>query len=326
MTSKNTDKKTSQVLDIVFLDSKTIGKVSNLALLSKQGKVEYFDNTSADEVLERCKGKDVIITNKVNISRSIIEALPSLKLICVTATGVKNVDTEYAEKKGVIVKNVAGYSTESVAQVTFAMLFYLLNKLSYYDSYVKSGKYSRSDIFTNFDKQFWELSGKMMGIIGLGTIGIKVAQIAQAFKMKVAFYSTTGKNNNVNFKRFDLQTLLRKSDVVSIHAPLTDQTRDLINYEKLKLMKSCAILLNTGRGGIINEKDLARALDENILAAAGLDVLENEPIKADNPLLKIYDKEKILISPHMAWTSIEARERLIEQTAKNIEQFRSGME
>lgn len=307
MLNKKSDQRSSGGLNIVFLDLKTIGKVSNLKLLEKQGNITFYENTSASEIIERCKDKDVIITNKVNISRSVIDALPSLKLICIAATGIDNVDTEYAAQRGIMVKNVASYSTESVAQVTFAMLFHLLNQLSYYDSYVKSGKYSHSDLFTHFDKVFWELSGKMIGIIGLGNIGRKVAQIAQAFKMKVVFYSTTGKNNNTNFKRFDLHTLLRKSDVVSIHAPLSDQTRDLINYERLKLMKPCAILLNTGRGGIINEKDLARALDENLIAAAGIDVMESEPIQADNPLLKITDKNKILITPHMAWTSIEAR-------------------
>lgn len=308
-------------LKIVFLDANTVGEVSNFKVLEKQGDLEIYDNTPKDLIIERCLGKEVIITNKVILDNKVIEALPDLKLICVAATGVNNIDLESTGKRGIQVKNVTGYSTESVAQLTFAMLFYLINRLSYYDAFVKSGAYSRSELFTHFGKPFWELSGKRMGIIGLGTIGRRVAQISQAFGMEVVFYSTTGRNNNINYKRFDLDTLLGTSDVISIHAPLTDNTRKLINYEKLLKMRSCAILLNTGRGGIIVEEDLARALNENIIGAAGVDVLENEPINANNPLLKVYDRDKILITPHIAWTSIEARQKLIDRLARNIKDF-----
>ena len=311
-------------LRIVFLDLKTVGEVTNLKILEKQGEIEFHQTTHPDLVIDRCKDKEVIITNKVNISRPVMEKLPLLRLICVAATGINNVDLSYAAERGIQIKNVAGYSTDSVAQSTFAMLLFLLNKLSYYDAYVKSGAYSRSPVFTHFDKPFWELNGKSLGIIGLGAIGRKVAHIAQSFGMEVVFYSTTGRNNNINYKRFDLQTLLRTSDVVSIHAPLNSQTKDLINYEKLKLMKPCSILLNTGRGGIVNEQDLARALNENLIGAAGIDVLENEPILPDNPLLKVKEKDKILITPHMAWTSKESRQRLIEQIGLNIEKFRTN--
>jgi glycerate dehydrogenase len=251
-----------------------------------------------------------------------MKQLPDLKLICVAATGINNIDLDYAKEKDIEVKNVKAYSTESVAQHTFAMLLNLVNRPEHYDTYVKSGAYSKSDIFTYLGHPFWELNGKRLGIIGLGTIGRRVAQIAQAFGMEVVFYSTTGRNNNINFKRFDLDTLLSTSDVVSIHAPLTDQTRNLINYENIKKMRSCAIILNTGRGGIINEADLARALNESLIGGAGIDVMDNEPIEADNPLLKIYNKEKLLITPHVAWTSIEARQRLIDRLSKNIESFK----
>ena len=305
--------------NIVFLDQNTIGKVDNLKLLSKLGKLEIFESTDSEQVVERCKDKEIVIVNKVEISETVMKQLPSLKLICVAATGINNVDLNYAENNGIEVKNVAGYSTDSVAQLTFTMLLYLINKPYYYDTFVKSGAYSRSASFTHHNEPFWELKGKRMGIIGLGTIGRQVARIAESFGMEVIFYSTTGRNNHISYKRFELEDLLKSSDVISIHAPLNNQTRNLITYERMKLMRPCAILLNLGRGGIVNEKDLAKALNENVIAAAGIDVMEQEPINADNPLLKIFDKEKILITPHMAWASKESRELLVEKVARNIE-------
>ncbi len=310
--------------NIVFLDTETIGKVDNMKLLSKLGNLETFDNTGPDQVVERCQGKEIVIVNKVQMTEALMKQLPDLKLICVAATGVNNVALNYAENNGIKVKNVAGYSTDSVAQLTFTMLLYLINKPYYYDSYVKSGAYSRSDSFTHHKEPFWELKGKRLGIIGLGTIGRQVARIAESFGMEVIFYSTTGRNNHISYKRFELDDLLKSSDVVSIHAPLNNKTRDLITYEKFKLMRPCAIILNLGRGGIINEKELARALNDNLIAAAGIDVMEHEPIHADNPMLKLFDKEKILITPHMAWASKESRELLVEKIARNIEVYQKS--
>ncbi|MCK4879369.1 MAG: D-2-hydroxyacid dehydrogenase [Bacteroidales bacterium] len=307
--------------NIVFLDKKTIGKVDNLKRLSKLGNLDIYESTEPDQVVERCKGKEIVIVNKVEMSEAVMKQLLDLKLICVAATGVNNVDLNYAGNNGIEVKNVAGYSTDSVAQLTFTMLLYLVNKPYYYDTYVKSGAYSRSDSFTHHNEPFWELKGKRMGIIGLGTIGRQVARIAESFGMEVIFYSTTGRNNHISYKRFELKDLLKSSDVVSIHAPLNNHTRDLITYDKMKLMRPCAILLNLGRGGIVNEKDLARALNENVIGAAGIDVMEQEPINADNPLLKLFVKEKILITPHMAWASKESRELLVEKIARNIDVY-----
>lgn len=309
---------------IVFLDTETLGKVDNMKLLSKLGKLETFESTSPDQVVERCRGKEIVIVNKVRMTEAVMKQLPDLKLICVAATGVNNVNLNYASNNGIEVKNVAGYSTDSVAQLTFTMLLYLVNKPYYYDSYVKSGAYSRNSSFTHHGEPFWELKGKRMGIIGLGTIGRQVARIAESFGMEVVFYSTTGRNNHISYKRFELDDLLKSSDVVSIHAPLNNQTRDLITYDKIKLMRPCAILLNLGRGGIINEKDLARALNDNLIGAAGIDVMEQEPINADNPMLKLFDKEKLLITPHMAWASKESRELLVEKIARNIEVYQKG--
>lgn len=307
--------------NIVFLDNKTIGKVDNMKSLSKLGNLEIYETTEPGQVVERCQGKVIVIVNKVEMSEEVMRQLPDLKLICVAATGVNNVDLNYTENNGIEVKNVAGYSTDSVAQLTFTMLLYLVNKPYYYDTFVKSGAYSRSDSFTHHNAPFWELKGKRMGIIGLGTIGRQVARIAESFGMEVIFYSTTGRNNHISYKRFELEDLLKSSDVVSIHAPLNSQTRYLITYDKMKLMRPCAILLNLGRGGIVNEKDLAKALNENIIGAAGIDVMEQEPINADNPLLKLFDKEKILITPHMAWASKESRELLVEKIARNIDVY-----
>lgn len=306
---------------ITFLDLDTIGKVDNLKLLSKLGKFEFHNETKPEQVVERCQGKEIVIVNKVEMTEEIMKQLPDLGLICVAATGVNNVDTSYTEGHGIEVKNVAGYSTDSVAQLTFTMLLYLINKPYYYDSYVKSGAYSRSESFTHHHQPFWELKGKRLGIIGLGTIGRQVARIAESFGMEVVFYSTTGRNNHISYKRFELDDLLKSSDVVSIHAPLNEQTHNLITYAKMKLMRPCAIILNLGRGGIINEMDLARALNDNLIGAAGIDVMEQEPINADNPMLKLYDKEKILITPHMAWASKESRELLLEKIARNIEVY-----
>ena len=309
------------MINIAFLDLKTVGKVDNLKLLSKLGKLETYESTEPGQVVERCHGKEIVIVNKVEMTEEVMRQLPDLKLICVAATGVNNVDLNYAENNGIEVKNVAGYSTDSVAQLTFTMLLYLINKPQYYDTFVKSGAYSRSGSFTHHNEPFWELKGKRIGIIGLGTIGRQVARIAESFGMEVVFYSTTGRNNHISYKRFELEDLLKSSDVVSIHAPLNNQTRDLITYDRMKLMRPCAILLNLGRGGIVNEKDLAKALNENIIAAAGIDVMEQEPINADNPLLKLFDKDKILITPHMAWASKESRELLVEKIARNIEVY-----
>lgn len=309
---------------IVFLDAETIGKVDNVKLLSKLGNLDIYDSTKPEQVVERSQGKEIVIVNKVMMGAQVMKQLPDLKLICVAATGVNNVDLNYAENNGIRVKNVTGYSTDSVAQLTFTMLLYLVNKPSYYDNYVKSGAYSRSNSFTHNGEPFWELKGKRLGIIGLGTIGRQVARIGESFGMEVVFYSTTGRNNHISYKRFDLDDLLKSSDVVTIHAPLNNQTLDLITYDKIKLMRPCAILLNLGRGGIINEKDLARSLNDNLIGAAGIDVMENEPINSDNPMLKLYNKDKILITPHMAWASKESRELLVEKIARNIEIYQKG--
>jgi len=311
-------------LKLAILDAKTLGSDIDLSGFSQFGEVEIFQTTKPEETLERVKDKDIVITNKVVIDKNIMYNAPNLKLICVAATGVNNIDIEYAKQKGIQVRNVAGYSTESVVQHTFAMLFYLLESLRYYDDYVKSGEYTKSDIFTHLGRPFWEVRGKTWGIIGLGTIGRRVADVASAFGANVIYYSTSGVERKEKYPRVSLEELLKTSDIVSIHAPLNEKTKGLIGYEQIKLMKPTAYLLNLGRGGIVIEEDLAKALDENLIAGAGLDVLEKEPIVEDNPLLKVKNKEKLFITPHIAWTSIEARKTLINEIIENIKAFLEG--
>lgn len=313
-------------MKLAILDAATLGNDIDLSIFNDFGFVEIYQTTSKDEVIDRVKDKTIIITNKVVINKEVMDNAPYLKLICVAATGYNNIDIEYAKQKGIAVTNVAGYSTNSVVQHTFAMLFYLLENLKYYDAYVKSGLYSKSPIFTHLDKPFWEIIGKVWGIIGLGTIGKKVAEVAKSFGCDVVYYSTSGKNLNNNYTHKALDELLSISDIVSIHAPLNQYTKNLIDYEKIKLMKKTAILLNLGRGGIINETDLAKALDDGLIAAAGLDVLEKEPIDENNPLLSIKNKDRLLITPHIAWTSIEARNKLVKEIYINIESFLRGKE
>lgn len=308
-------------MKLVFLDTKTVGDVLNLKELETFGEVTFYETTSADQTEERIKKADIVITNKVVLDRELIEGAGNLKLICVAATGMNNIDRDAAKEAGIPVKNVSGYSTNSVAQTTFAMILHLVQKIPRYDEFVKGGEYAQHDIFTNMDISYSEIRGKRFGIIGLGNIGSKVAAIAEAFGVTVVYYSTSGRNLDQPYPHKKLEELLRTSDFVSIHAPLNDNTKGLMGYEELKLMKETAILINAGRGGIVNESDLAKALDEDQIAGAALDVFEEEPINADNPLLSIKNKHKLVMTPHIAWASIEARTELIEGVKKNVEEF-----
>lgn len=308
-------------MKIVFLDVKTIGEDIDLSCFDMLGEVVKYPFSSPEEALERTKDADVIVLNKVEINEKSIGKAEHLKLVCVTATGTNNLDKEYLAKRGIEWRNVAGYSTESVAQHTFALLFFLLEKLSYYDEYVKSEKYIGDVTFTHFANVFHELSGKTWGVIGLGNIGRRVADLAKLFGCHVIYYSTSGKNNNTDYKRVDFDELLKTSDIVSIHAPLDENTRGLMNKEAFSKMKKSAILLNLGRGPIIVEQDLADALNQGMIAAAGLDVLSVEPMAIDNPLRTIKDSDKLIITPHIAWASVEARTRLMQIICNQIKEF-----
>jgi glycerate dehydrogenase len=302
----------STVFNIVFLDAKTIGEDIDLSGFDALGNVTRYDFSTEAEARERSRQADVLILNKVPINERSIGEASHLKLVCVTATGTDNLDKDYLASRGIAWRNVAGYSTESVAQHTFAMLFYLMEKLRYYDDYVKSEQYVGDVSFSHFSNHFHELCGMTWGIIGMGNIGRRVAEIAKLFGCRVIYFSTSGKNNQPGYERVGLEELLAQSDVVSVHAPLTDATRGLMNAAAFSQMKPSAIFLNLGRGPIVVEQDLADALTSGIIAAAGLDVLCAEPMRADNPLRTIKDSERLLITPHIAWASVEARTHLMD--------------
>ncbi|MBT3280970.1 MAG: D-2-hydroxyacid dehydrogenase [Campylobacteraceae bacterium] len=309
-------------MKIVFLDRKTLGDDICLSEFSKSGEVFYYDSTKEYETLDRVKDADIIITNKVVINKDIMDN-SNIKLICVAATGMNNIDLEYASQKDIIVKNVAGYSTASVAQLTLSFALQFINQISYYDNYVKNKGWENSDIFTHLDKPFYDLENKTWGIIGLGSIGEQVANIASALGCKVQYYSTSGKNVNDIYSQVDLETLLSTSDVISIHSPLNEQTLNLINQSNLSQIKDKAILLNLGRGGIVNEQDISEELDKREIYFA-TDVVSKEPIEKNSPLLKINNKNRILFTPHIAWASKEARVRLVDGIINNIKNYING--
>jgi len=311
-------------MKIVFLETKTLGEDVSLEAFEALGEVVRYELSDPEKNAERAKDADILIVNKIPMNEESLAQAEHLKLICLTATGTNNVDFAYVNKRKIAVTNVKGYSTQSVIQHTFAMFFYLYEKLPYYDKFVKSGEYSRNDIFCHFDAKFNELSGKTWGIIGLGEIGRGVAEIGKLFGCRVRYYSTSGKNDNADYERVDLDTLLRESDVVSIHAPLNDATLNLIDAAALAKMKKSAILLNLGRGPIVSQEALADALEQGIIAGAGLDVLTVEPMEPGNPLLRIQDSSKLLITPHIAWATVEARQRCADEVAENIRAFLKG--
>ena len=311
-------------MNIVILEADSLGQDVDLKAFEKLGDVMLYGQSNVQDTPEKIKDAEIIIVNKVPMNAQTLDKAKNLKMIALTATGYNIVDKAYTDSRNIAVANVRGYSTESVAQHTFALALYLVNQLAYYDSYVKSGEYVKSDIFSHFDKKIFELSGKTWGIVGLGAIGKKVAQIAQSFGCRVIYYSTSGKNHNQEYQNVDLDTLLTTSDIISLHAPLSAATENFMNLEKFQKMKSSSILINVARGPIVNEKDLVTALKEGMIAGAGLDVISVEPMKADNPLLEIQDSGKLIVTPHIAWATGEARQRVVDETYLNIEAFMKG--
>lgn len=306
-------------MKIVFLDAITIGKDISLQPINSLGDLKLYDTTKPEEVDERIADCDVVIVNKVEIRKNNIEQAKNLKLICVAATGVNNVDVDYATSKNIPVKNVAGYSTESVAQVTIMHLLNLVGHGIYFNNFVKSGEYSSRGVFTDVSTPFYELKGRKLGIVAMGNIGRRVAQIATVFGMEVSYYSTSGTSHCTDYPSVSLETLLSESDIISIHAPLNERTKNLITYNKLKSAKRSSYLINVGRGGIVNEADLVNALNDGLIAGAAIDVFEREPIPIDSPFLKgLKDPSKLILSPHIAWTSFQARTLLIDKLADNI--------
>ena len=307
-------------MKIVFLDTDTLGQIEGIDQFNSLGEVYKYGATAYEQTLERINQAEVVLTNKVVIDEKIMALSPKLKYIGILATGTNNVDLVAADERGIKVQNVAGYSTESVAQHTFALLLSMLHQVNTFDTYSKT-KYKDSPIFTNLQHEYTEIKGKTFGIIGLGTIGKRVAQIADVFGAKVVYYSTSGKNNHSSYEKLSLEELLTQADIVSIHAPLNEKTVDLIGEAELNRMKPNAILLNTGRGGIVMEDALANSLNNNDIAGACLDVFSHEPIKGNNPLLSIKEESKLLLTPHIAWASVEARNVLMNRTFDYLKHF-----
>lgn len=311
-------------MKIVILERNSVGTDVSVDSIKDFGEVTVYRNTLLPEVAERVKDADIIIANKAPLNESTLKDAKNVKLICEFATGFDNVDIPYCRERGIGVCNVRNYCSEMVAQHSFAMALALSEKLMHYDNYVKSGEYGAQDRFSNFDIPFYELAGKTWGIIGMGNIGQTVAKIASAFGCKVIFYSVTGKSKVTEYKQVDFETILKESDFLSLHCPLSDITRNLIDKAALSKMKKTAVLINVARGPVVNNTDLYEALENGTIAGAGLDVLEKEPIADDNPLGKIKDSDKLIITPHLAWASVEARTRCVSMTYDNIKAFLNG--
>ena len=308
-------------MKIVILDADTVGESRVLNEIAKLGELVKYPRTNRGEAAVRIKDAQIVITSKVLIGPSEMDAAPDLKLICVAATGTDNIDLEYAARRGIAVKNVTEYSTESVTQITFMHIFRLLTPGQYWDGFVKDGSWTGSGIATDLSHTWPQLAGRTIGIIGMGKIGGRVAQVASAFGMKVVYFSTSGTGHCTDYPSLPLSGLLSVSDIVSIHAPLSERTRNLIGTKQLKQMKQTAILVNVGRGGIVNEDDLAKALDEGVIAGAGVDVFMIEPLPAGHPFLHMTHPERLNLSPHIAWTSNEARDALLQRVYQNIRDY-----
>ncbi|MBR1628059.1 MAG: D-2-hydroxyacid dehydrogenase [Lachnospiraceae bacterium] len=311
-------------MNIIFLDRKTIGDDIDLKKFETFGRLITFDFTYPDEAPDRVKDADILIVNKVPMNEQTLGSADHLKLICVTATGINNLDLDYLGKRGIAWRNVAGYSTESVAQLTFSLLFYLWEHMAYYDRYVKSGEYVGDRTFSHFENTFREINGKNWGIIGLGAIGHRVAQIASTFGAHVQYFSTSGIKRPEPYPEVDFDTLLSTSDILSLHCPLTAATEGLINADALGKMKEDAILLNLSRGPVVDEAALDLALEQHHIGGAGLDVLSAEPMTPDNPLLRIKDSDRLIITPHIGWAGVETRLRLMDTIYAQIEDFIKG--
>ena len=314
-------------MKIVILERSSVGEDVSVDCIGKLGDLTIYDNTvRVEEVQERVKDADIIIANKSPLREETLKDAPDVKLICEFATGYDNCDLAYCTSRGIKVANVRDYCTAMVAQHTFTLALALSQKLFYYDEYVKSGEYSTQSRFSHFDLPFYELEGKTWGIIGMGNIGRRVAKIATAFGCRVIFYSITGRSNYREYPQVNKETLLRESDFVSLHCPLSDLSRNFIDRDALKKMKKDAVLVNVARGGVVNNADLYEALEAGEIAGAGLDVVEKEPLETGNPLSRLKDSNRLIITPHLAWASVEARRRCVEKACLNIAAFLRGEE
>ena len=307
-------------MKIVFLDALTMGDAS-LEEMASLGELAVYPNSTPQEARQRVRDADVACLNKVIVDKAFLDAAPKLKLVCEAGTGINNIDVKLCQERGVQVRNVAAYSTDSVAQIAWMHILNLTGRAFHYNEFVHSGAYSQNGVHVDYRHPFTELTGKTLGIVGMGAIGQKVASIGKAFGMEVIYYSTSGTSHCKDYPSVSLEDLLSRADVISIHAPYNERTAGLIGYEQFKKMKPSAHLVNTGRGGIAVEDDLARALDEGLIAGAALDVYVKEPLPESSSLLKLKHPERLLLSPHIAWNSHEDRARLAHEMAENIRSY-----
>lgn len=312
-------------MKIIVLEADAVGKDMSYEGYSRFGELEIYGNLPQDKVKETIRDADIIVSNKLLINESVLEG-SKVQMIAEAATGYNNIDVEYCRKKGIRVANVAGYSTDSVAQHTIALLLAVYEKLSYYNDFVKSGKYSRSGTFCHVENYFHEIAGKTWGIVGLGAIGRATAKLAEAFGAKVVYYSASGNTYDVDYEAVDFDTLLKDSDIITVHCPLNDKTNGLFDEEAFRKMKNSTVLINVARGPIVSGRALVDALNHNEIMAAGLDVFEQEPMTEDNPLQTYKDDSRLILTPHIGWGTVEARRRLIDEVERNIQAFLDGKE
>lgn len=313
-------------MKIVALEAGSVGKDISFDMFKKYGELTVYDGTYQEEAGERLKDADIAIINKTLINEEVLQKATSLKLVCLTATGFNNIDIEACKKHGVKASNVIGYSTPIVAQHTFTMLLSLYEHLNHYDNYVKTGCYSSGKSFTYINKPFNELDGKRYGIVGMGNIGRKTAEIAKAFGCEVVYYSASGQSYDVPYEKVDFDELVTTCDIISLHCPLNDRTNHLFTYDTFKRMKRSAILINVARGAVIDEVGFTKAMKDGLIAGAGIDVFEKEPMNPNSPILTLKDMENVILTPHIAWGSVEARKRCLADICLNIEAFQRGEE
>lgn len=313
-------------MKVVILDGATMGADIDFSPISDRFDTVVYPRTAPEERAGRLADADAVVVNKVVIDREALERAPKVRLVCVFAVGYNNIDVDYCKSRGIRVRNVPAYCVDSVAQHTFAILFQLIESLSYYDGFVKDGGYTGSGLANHLGRPFREIAGKKWGIIGMGAIGRKVADIASVFGAEVGYASLSGAERPEKYPRVSPEELLRKSDVISIHAPLNEKTENFINESTLALMKPATVIVNVGRGGIINSAHLAAAIDGGKIAGAAIDVFPTEPPAADDPLLRVKNKDRLVLTPHIAWSSVEARARCVEITAENIAALAAGEE
>lgn len=304
-------------MKIVYLDSATVGETP-MDCIAELGELVCWPESTPEEALERVRDCNVLIVNKVLVTRALLDAAPELRLVCEAATGVNNIDLEACRERNIPVRNVAGYSTDSVVQTTFMHILSLMGNAPYFDNTVKDGTYSKGTLFTDVSRPYIEIKGKRIGIVGMGAIGTGVARVAEAFGMDVVYYSTSGTGHCKEWPSISLGELMSTSDVISIHAPYNERTAGLIGAGELAMMKPSAIIVNMGRGGIVDETALAEVIDNDLIGGAALDVFTKEPLPGDSPLLRTRHPEKLRFTPHTAWASTEALTRLVNCIADNI--------